>query len=520
MKAALYLRVSTDAQAERYSLPVQRRLLTEHCKRQGWTYEIYEDAGLSGETIDARPAMQRLLQDALDRKFDVVLAVEMERFSRSRDAVDLALIKGVFRRADVKFGTPAQLFDPADIEDDFVSGMLGLLASREKQKIVQRTSRGRYEAARSGRHVSRPPFGYRKVDGKLVVHEPEAQVVRLIYDLLARGDSSRAIVRALNARGIPSPQRKGKWARPTLFGILKNPAYGGTAYYGRRQTVERRGKYRKITKERDKAQWIAIRVPRIVPAEIVHQVQALLRRNALLSRRHQKRFYLLKGLVRCRVCGRAMVGKFSDKYRYYSCWRSPHMDTAPYCRWHAINSDKLESLVWQQVTLALRQPDLILAEARRYRESRLGERDVLLMRLDYVRNALQDIPGEQERLQLQHAEGYATLEQLARNLARIEQKRSKLDDERRGLEARLAAGAADEEQAGRLERVIARVARRLEVLTDAERFEVVHAFIDRVIVGPDQNVEIHAYVPTPSPKAKPAYVRTAWEEPVRGQAKG
>jgi len=196
VRAALYVRVSTPDQAERWSLPAQRRALVEFAERQGWAYEIYEDAGISGETIDARPAMLRLLQDARDRKFRVALAIEMERFSRSTDLFDWLEIRKTFRTAEIRFGTPSQLFNPNDVEDAFLSILFGALSAREKEKIVERTRRGRLEAARRGRYVSgQVPYGYRKASGgSLEVYEPEAQTVRLIFSLLADGRSIGDIV--------------------------------------------------------------------------------------------------------------------------------------------------------------------------------------------------------------------------------------------------------------------------------------------------------------------------------------
>ena len=130
MKAALYLRVSTDAQTERFSLPAQRRILAEFCERQGWQYEVYEDAGISGETISARPAMQRLLRDAQAKAFGVALAVEVERFSRSTDLFDWLAIRKTFRDAGIRWGTPSQLFAPDDPEDGFLTVLFGALAAR------------------------------------------------------------------------------------------------------------------------------------------------------------------------------------------------------------------------------------------------------------------------------------------------------------------------------------------------------------------------------------------------------
>src|SRR5205809_968283 len=114
MKAALYVRVSTEAQTEKFSLPAQRRILTEYAERQKWEYEIYEDAGISGETLDARPAMQRLLWDVAAGRVGVALAMELTRFSRSRDLFDWLTIRKTFRTAGIQWGTPQQLFSPDD----------------------------------------------------------------------------------------------------------------------------------------------------------------------------------------------------------------------------------------------------------------------------------------------------------------------------------------------------------------------------------------------------------------------
>ena len=76
MKAAIYTRVSTHQQAEKYSLEAQRRILSEYCQRNNYEYEIHEDAGISGETIEDRPAIKRLLKDILEKDYDIVLVLQ------------------------------------------------------------------------------------------------------------------------------------------------------------------------------------------------------------------------------------------------------------------------------------------------------------------------------------------------------------------------------------------------------------------------------------------------------------
>ncbi len=507
MRAALYLRVSTDQQAERYSLPAQRRLLVDHCERQGLTYELYEDAGLSGETIEGRPAMHRLLEDVLARKVDVVLAVEMERFSRARDGVDLAVIKRVFRDAGVRFGTPAQLFDPDDVEDDFVSGLLGLLASREKFKTVERTSRGRVEAARRGRFVAAvPPYGYIRTSDGLAIYEREAEAVRFMFRRLAEGRSLYGIVDDLNARGF-RPRRARRWTKGSVWSVLKNPAHGGTAVYRKTKSPARHGQRRKV---RPESEWIRVPVPRIVSDDLIRIVNARLADNARMASRNQKHFWLLKGLVVCGMCGHLMGGKIAGGYRFYCCQatRTRARGLRPRCRWHAVSARELDEWTWDQVVRALQSPALVLAEARRARENRVGERDELSMRLLYVDKALADIPQERERTQSLYREGYVTIEETKAQLAAAERKRQSLSEERTRLLERLGTQTVDEKQVVRLEQVLERVRDRLDRLTDAERFDAIHAVVGRIVVHLDRRIEVDACVPL-APDGTQGWVRTS-----------
>lgn len=98
MRTVLYPRVSGAAQAtdDETSLPEQERLCRERCKREGWTVgEVSQDASISGETIEERPAMRRLLIDAAAGKFDVVVAYHQDRIASSTEAFGEALEKAL-----------------------------------------------------------------------------------------------------------------------------------------------------------------------------------------------------------------------------------------------------------------------------------------------------------------------------------------------------------------------------------------------------------------------------------------
>lgn len=497
-RAALYLRVSTADQAERFSLAAQQRALTEHCRREGMTFEIFEDAGISGETITERPAMMRLLEAVRDGRFDVVLAVEMERFTRSRDGLDMAVIKRVFRDAGVRFGTPAQLYDAGDSEDSFVTGLLALLASREKSKILDRTRRGRLEAARQGRYVAggrRPPFGYRRTaPGILAIHEPEAATVRLAFSLLLGGMTTRRIVRELADRGVPSPSGSQSWARSMVRRLLTARIYTGTALFNR--TKHPRGT---VPVSKPEAEWVRIPTPRIVADDTFEAAQQRLRENQALSPRHSRRTYLLRGLLVCGVCGRAMVGRPNRNRPLYACAGKSDPIREDRCPSPTIAAAILEAFVWEQVRRILRNPELVMADVRASLDRRVSDRDELSIRHAAVVDALQRIPEERERVISAYTAGWVREVEAKGQLDALDRKRAKLEHERRSLEARLSVHTATEAETERLEAILARIGRRLARLTAEERFAVVHAFLRRIVFHADGGIELVAFVQDPTP---------------------
>jgi site-specific DNA recombinase len=516
MKAGLYVRVSTDAQVEKWSLPAQRRALVEFAERHGWKYEVYEDAGISGETLDARPAVLRLLDDARARRIQVAVAVEMERFSRSESLFDWLVIKKAFREGHVRFGTPQQLYDPADSEDDFLTDLFGALSKREKRKILERTRRGRLEAARKGRFVgTRIPIGYRlAAPGVLEVDEQGGRIVRLIFDLALRGRSTRAIARELWRRGVPSPRGAQSWQHSEVARVLRNPVYIGQMQFNRTRVVRADARRRLIRMpEQD---WVIIGAPRLVTDDEFRRVEAQLRKNQLFSPRRRKTTYLVSGLVRCGVCGSAMSGSGSGGRAYYRCNRTA--DPQPgeeRCRGQYVRADRLDEAVWAQVVAAVRRPETILEAARRYQESHISQRDQLLLRLDAVQAALQEIPEARGRVQRLYRDGRATLDEANAQLDELAQRQRALLEERGTLEARLSMQTAEEAETDRLERLVATVSHKLDHLPAAKQIEVIRAFVRRVTVQPGPTIEVHALVPLPaSATERPRYVGTLWAQAI------
>lgn len=490
MRAALYLRVSTQPQAEKWSMLAQERALIEHCQRQGWDYKVFSDPGISGETLDQRPGIQQLLKEVAAGGYGVVLSVELERFSRSQSLFDWLTLKQVFRQAGVKFGTPGQLYDPADVEDDFLSDLFGSLSKREKAKLLARTRRGKLEAARQGRYLTAiAPFGYALRDGQLVACEEEAKIVRYIFTLAREGHGIREIARTLAREGIPTPrQMRGdkragaRWAKSSVLKILSNPLYSGVGHWNRRKREGSKHVWR------PESEWIALKVPAIVPSDMREFVQRRLRENAVFVRRNQNRVYLLKGVLNCAECGGRMYGVPFHGVRYYRCAKRPA------CKSHSVKAAELESLVWGEVVRAVRQPQLVAEEARRQREGQFSALDELRFKLDGMRNTLRSLPREKERALDAYQHGWADRAETERRIEEVRQRQATLEGQARSLEARLFSLLATDDESATVEALLSRFGRRLAGLKDEEKTLVVRGLVKAVTVHANGDVDLEGFV--------------------------
>ncbi len=103
MIAALYCRVSTDSQREKQTIETQKRLLADYAEREGWEiFDWYIDDGITGTSIEARPAFTKLLGDAEARKFDLIVVTDTDRLTRSDDPRQRAFIEYILKENGIK----------------------------------------------------------------------------------------------------------------------------------------------------------------------------------------------------------------------------------------------------------------------------------------------------------------------------------------------------------------------------------------------------------------------------------
>ena len=424
-KAAFYIRLSIPDgdKPESDSVVNQKRILENFISTQPdlALVESYIDDGYTGATFD-RPAFLRMMADIYARKIDCVIVKDSSRFGRNASESG-RYIGEIFPTLQVRYIAVNDLIDSGksqSLATDFLNiSMRGMMneyyvaASSESIRSTLNMER------RKGEFIgSFAKFGYQKDPTdrhKLVIDEPAAAVVRLIYQLYLSGVGIRGIVRYLNEHGIPNPStykrmqgmnfrsravgESSLWSDKTVRRTLQDEMYIGTMVQGKAQKINYKSKSIRACAPDE---WIRVENTHapIIGKEDFERVQKMLQ-TGVKGAVQSGNIDLFAGLLKCADCGHALIKKTNcnpDKtYVYYRC--STHCKCKTVCAAHTIRYERLYNCVLyciQQMVDAAVNADEVLKEMR---EARSAEADSLLERqleqqrkeLDKVMNLLADL---------------------------------------------------------------------------------------------------------------------------------
>ncbi len=242
----MYLRKSrADVEAEAHGsgetlLHHEQILIALAQKMQLSITAIYKEI-VSGESIDSRPEIKKLLTEVEQGIYDGVLVVDIDRLARG-DTVDQGIIARVFKYSNTKIITPKKTYDPSSEYDEEYFEFELFMARREYKMIARRIQRGRIASVNDGKYIaSVAPYGYDrlKLKGKGWSLQPndEAEIVRQIYQMYLNGDGMTLIANHLNDLNIPT--RTGNpWQKHSISNILSNPVYTGKVRWSYRPYVK------------------------------------------------------------------------------------------------------------------------------------------------------------------------------------------------------------------------------------------------------------------------------------------
>ena len=341
IKVYLYTRVSTSIQIDGYSLEAQKSRMKAFALYND--YEIvgeYEDAGKSGKSIEGRVQFTRMMEDIKSGKDGVsfVLVFKLSRFARN--VADVLSTLQTMQDFGVNLICVEDGIDSSKDAGKLMISVLSAVAEIERENIRVQTMEGRIQKAREGKwNGGFAPYGYKLVDGKLLINEEEAVAIRTIFDQYVNTTiGANGLSKYLENHGIRKiPRQNGKnplFDAGLIRKILKNPVYNGKIAFGRR-TLEKvhgtRNEYRQVEQD-DYLVAEGIHSP-IVSDELWQAAQVKLKSQAKKYEHTNKgkdiRTHLLTGIVKCPVCGAGMFGNKCVKYKkdgskykdfyYYGC---------------------------------------------------------------------------------------------------------------------------------------------------------------------------------------------------------
>ncbi len=396
VRVALYSRVSSQEQAvEGTSLEYQAESTTSFCKSQGWEIiQSYVDGGFTGKD-DNRPALKRMLVDAKGGTFSKIVVYKMDRLARNLKL--LLDIQDKLEKSGVSFHSVSEVLDSSTANGRHFLQMLGMVAEWEREAIIERTKAGRIQRYKEGKWAGgKPSYGYSydKETKKLIINEPEARVIRRIFNMYDSGRSLNGIATILNEEKVKPKDKNGKgWRSTSVRNVLINPAYKGTLVVNRHSHISDINKV-------NMSKAITINVPPIVSEKEWTWAQEHLKNNKQVRPVREEK-WLLQGLVKCGQCGLSYAAKDHLGYKYYICrgkMEIRHLDGSPRCTAKNLRADWLETQVWQRIEDILNDPNKLEPMLEETLDNLRARVEELQARLLPINEQLREIQERKTRL--------------------------------------------------------------------------------------------------------------------------
>ena len=327
IKAASYCRVSTDKDDQANSLETQKAYFREYIQRNPeWElYEIYADEGITGTSTKKRTQFNRMMNDAYEGKFQIIVTKEVSRFSRN--ILDTISYTRELRAMGIGVIFATDRINTLEPESEMMLSYIAAQSQEESRRTSARVVWGQTRQMEKGVDFGQSLLGYDVKDGHITINPEGAEIIRLIFHKYAVEQiGTSEIARFLTNERYCTYRGNTKWKSNTVIKILNNEKYVGDLVQKKTYTPD----YLTHEKKSNKGAVPLITMQNhhepIVSREIWNLAQERLRRNnkhAAGESGHSNR-YLFSGKIKCGQCGSSFVGrskylKDGTKIRRWSC---------------------------------------------------------------------------------------------------------------------------------------------------------------------------------------------------------
>lgn len=321
LRVAAYCRVSSDSEDQMNSFAAQNThynsLIKSHAKWE--LVDIYADEGITGTSAKKRGDFQRMLEDCRKGKIDKILVKSISRFARNtKDCLEAVR---ELRTLGISIFFEEHNIDTRMVSSEMLTSVIAACAQAESESISQNMKWSIQKKMQNGTYVaSSVPFGFRRVNGNLVVEESEARYVRFAFSNYLAGKSTSDIAKEFAMQSTEDPALGSrKWSFQAIVEMLKNEKYIGDAMYQKtymtdalpRQCLRNRG-------ERDRY-YATNTHPEIIDRQSYDAVQQLLLQRGEKHVQHTVKTSPLGGKFICGKCGAGFRRKQNNRNAVFSC---------------------------------------------------------------------------------------------------------------------------------------------------------------------------------------------------------
>lgn len=319
VRLAAYCRVSSDSDNQLHSFAAQIRYYKDY-ERKHPEYklvDIYADEGLTGTSMEKRYELNRLIRDCKKGKIDRIVVKSVSRFARNTQ--ELLVCIRLLKEIGVSVYFEEQGIDTDKLNSEMIVTFPGMASQQESESISGNMRWSYKKRMESGEfNCCSPAYGYILKDGQLMINEPQAAVIRHIFDLYLQGSGKQNIANILNDGGVSRRYGQTKWYYATVDYILNNERYMGDALLQNSYTTETLPFKRKLNHGELPKYYVENSNPPIVSREIYQAAQELqkARKNVYSD---SKGKYLLSKVMRCPDCGMTFRRQIVKGTAYWLC---------------------------------------------------------------------------------------------------------------------------------------------------------------------------------------------------------